>query len=82
MYFLLRHVCAMTATQKLTARIEAFLDKHKMNRRRFGVLALSDPNFVYDLQAGRRTPTIETAAKIEAFMESMEKPDTKRRAKA
>jgi hypothetical protein len=67
----------MTATQKLIARIEAFMAKHQMNRRRFGVNALNDPNFFYDLKAGRRTPTIETAQKIEDYMASFEKPKRK-----
>jgi hypothetical protein len=58
----------MTATEKLTARIEAFMEKHKMNRRRFGVSALNDPNFFYDLKAGRRVPSIETAEKVDKFM--------------
>lgn len=73
------HCGVMTATQKLISRIEAFMDRHKMNRRKFGVSALNDPNFFYDLKAGRRTPTIETAQKIEDFMAGY-KPAKKERA--
>lgn len=58
----------MTATEKFIARCEAFMAKYEMNRRKFGVNALNDPNFFYDLKAGRRTPSIETAQKVDDFM--------------
>lgn len=74
------HGSLMTATQKFIARIEAFMKKHGMSRRRFGVEALNDPNFFYDLKAGRRTPTIETADKVDTYMDRYEQP--KQRAKA
>lgn len=56
-------------TQPLIDTVKAFLDAHNMAPTTFGRLAMNDPHFVRDLEAGRRM-FAETEAKARQFMEA------------
>ncbi|HEU0117508.1 MAG TPA: AMP nucleosidase [Alphaproteobacteria bacterium] len=54
----------------LIDRIDRFLAQSGMSPTVFGRKALNDPNFVFDLRAGKRSPSIRTVEKIDSFIES------------
>jgi hypothetical protein len=51
----------------LLSNILRFCKSRKWSRRRFGVEAMSDPAFVYDLENGKE-PTVPTYNKIKEFI--------------
>jgi hypothetical protein len=57
----------------LQNRIEEFLAAMGMSPTVFGRKVLKDPNFVFDLRNGARSPSIRTAEKIYAFIEAQQK---------
>ena len=65
------------STGKLTQKIEEFLAASGMSPTVFGRKVLKDPNFVFDLRNGTRSPSIRTAEKIYSFIESQQKPNKK-----
>lgn len=56
-----------TAKDDLLSLIEGFLKSRQIRPRRFGVEALGDPRFVFDLRKGRRVWP-ETRAKVLAYI--------------
>lgn len=52
-------------------RVEAYLRATKMPPTRFGREALRDPNFVFNLRAGRQLRA-STARRVEAFLDTRE----------
>lgn len=62
---------------KLTQKIEEFLAATDMSPTVFGRKVLKDPNFVFDLRSGKRSPSIRTAEKIYAYIEGQQKPSKK-----
>lgn len=52
----------------LLARIDRFLTRKGMSETAFGTKALKDPNFVFDLRAGKRSIQLKTAQKVNDFM--------------
>jgi len=58
---------------QLTATIEEFLAATGMSPTVFGRKALKDPNFVFDLRSGSRSPSMRTAEKIIAFIGAHQK---------
>lgn len=65
----------------LLSRIEQFLASTGMSPTVFGRQVLKDPNFVFDLRNGKRSPSIRTAEKIYSYIESQQptEPKTVRR---
>lgn len=66
-------------------KVEQFLESTGMSPTVFGRTALNDPNFVFDLRSDKRSPSIRTLEKINAFMRAhntsqSEKPNTSRAA--
>lgn len=52
----------------LVVEIERWCARHDMTESRFGREVLGDPNFVYQLRAGR-SPTGRTVEKVRKFLE-------------
>jgi hypothetical protein len=55
----------------LVGAVRRFCDRHDMPKSRFGELALSDPSFVSDLEAGRE-PRRKTRDRVISFMRQHE----------
>src|SRR5882672_674318 len=58
---------------ELTHNIEKFLASSGMTPTEFGRTVLNDPNFVFDLRAGTRSPSIRTVEKIYAYLDGQTK---------
>jgi AMP nucleosidase len=58
---------------ELKNRIEDFLVSTGMSPTVFGRESLKDPNFVFDLRSGLRSPSLRTAERIYAFIEAQQK---------
>ena len=58
----------ITSTSDLLDQIEAFCAERGVSATRFGLLTTNDGKLVPRLRAGK-TVTLETAAKIKAFMD-------------
>jgi hypothetical protein len=56
----------------LIAAVKDFLAAHNMKPTTFGRLAMRDPHFVRDLEAGQRRMFPETEAKARHFMATYE----------
>ena len=54
----------------LKEKIDQFLTASGMTPTEFGRAALKDPNFVFDLRSGKRSPSIRTVEKIYSYMSS------------
>lgn len=54
----------------LLEKIEAFLLVSGMSPTVFGRTVLKDPNFVFDLRAGKRSPSMRTVEKINSYIEA------------
>ena len=52
----------------LLAEILAFCGVKAMSKSEFGRLALNDPRFVYDIEAGRRECLPRTISKVRTFI--------------
>ena len=59
----------MSLTEAFCTEIERFLKRSKMTPTVFGRLALDDPNFVFELRAGR-DPKAATIDKVRDFIRS------------
>jgi AMP nucleosidase len=57
----------------LQSKIEEFLSATGMSPTVFGRKALKDPNFVFDLRNGSRSPSIRTVEKIYTFIDAQQK---------
>jgi hypothetical protein len=57
---------------KLLKRIHKFLRRSGIPPTRFGMQAVRDPQFVFDLRRGR-TPRPPTSARIEAYLDAAER---------
>ena len=68
------------SSDKLIQKIEEFLTATGMSPTVFGRRVLKDPNFVFDLRSGTRSPSIRTAEKIDAFIETHQKAGKLRKA--
>ncbi|MDX2028217.1 MAG: AMP nucleosidase [Alphaproteobacteria bacterium] len=55
---------------ELKEKIEQFLETSEMSPTVFGRKVLKDPNFVFDLRSGKRSPSIRTVEKIYAFIKA------------
>lgn len=62
---------------ELTARIEEFLNATGMSPTVFGRTVLKDPNFVFDLRSGARSPSLRTTEKIYAYIDAEQKQTQK-----
>ena len=51
----------------LLAKVDAYLAEVKLSRSAFGDMAVGDPRFVFDLEAGRE-PRRKTVQRVEEFM--------------
>lgn len=60
----------MMSMDELPRTIQAFLTKTGMAPTAFGLAALKDPNFVFDLMNGKREPRRKTVQKVCAFIEA------------
>lgn len=58
----------------LVAAVQDFCNRYEMSKTRFGELALNDPSFVTEIEAGRE-PRRKTVARVAAFIS--EYPATK-----
>ena len=56
----------------LKNKIDAFLAASGMSPTVFGRTVLNDPNFVFDLRSGTRSPSMRTVEKIYAWLESQQ----------
>ena len=61
----------MKTRQTILACIEAFLARHAMSERRFGLEAVEDHKLLSRLRAGR--VTLATIEKAEAFMQAADR---------
>ena len=61
----------MNLRTDLLSTIEAFLEETGMEPSTFGRTVLSDPNFVFELRAGR-SPNTRTLDRIGAYLSSKE----------
>lgn len=68
----------MTLQEQFTAEVQAFLADYQFEPASFGRKALNDPNFVYDLQAGR-CPNLRTIERVREFMNSVASDGSRRR---
>lgn len=66
----------MMTQEEFLQAIEAFLERTGLTPSRFGTQAVKDPNFVFDLRAGRM-PRLDMAQRVLAFMQ--EYPSKRRR---
>jgi AMP nucleosidase len=57
----------------LKNKIEEYLSTTSMSPTEFGRKVLKDPNFVFDLRNGSRSPSIRTAEKILAYIDAQQK---------
>lgn len=57
--------------QHFQSQIEEFIERHDLSPTTFGLWAMNDSRFVFDLQAGRRT-FHETQEKVRTFMAAYE----------
>lgn len=55
-------------TREFYKKIKSFCARHCLSESAFGRSALSDPNFLSDLRAGR-SPTRRTVCKVQKHME-------------
>lgn len=53
----------------LLAKIQRFCDRHDIAPSSFGRLAINDGNFVQEVAAGTRSPTMRTVNTVVLFME-------------
>lgn len=53
---------------ELIEKIEAFIARHSMAETRFGRDAVSDPNLLSDLRAGKRLPGLTKLNRLAEFM--------------
>lgn len=69
-----------TLADHFRTRVETFLEQHAFKPSDLGRLAIGDPSFVLGLRRGR-SPTLETADRVMAFMDAFEarKPRPPRR---
>ena len=51
----------------LVAAVQDFCNRYEMSKTRFGELALNDPSFVTEIEAGRE-PRRKTVARVAAFI--------------
>lgn len=64
-----------TLTEQFLAEIEAFLATNDMDATNFGRKSLNDPNFVFDLRKGERSPSAKTIDRVRSFIKHhMAKP--------
>ena len=61
----------------LKEKIEQFLATTGMSPTVFGRTVLKDPNFVFDLREGKRSPSIRTAEKVYAYISAYDKKQAK-----
>lgn len=54
--------------EQLIAKIDAFLERHRMEPTTFGVKAVNDGHLYFDLQKGKRKFRRKTLGTIEDFM--------------
>lgn len=59
----------------LVEAVQQFCERHAVPKSRFGELALNDPSFVAELEAGRE-PRRKTVAKVLQFIERHKKTGT------
>lgn len=71
----------MSLLQTFRNRVEAFLARTGMAPSRLGDAACNDPNFVFDLRAGR-SPHLRTIEKVEAYMAAKDAEAASRQAAA
>ncbi len=62
----------MTSLANLVADIRRFLREHEMSPTVFGMEAMNDPGFVFDLEAGR-SPGLRTVEKVVGFMKARDR---------
>ena len=54
--------------EQLLESIHSFLERHKMSKVNFGVLAANDHGFVGKLEKGKANPSLERIERIQTFM--------------
>lgn len=59
----------MFTTEQFVEQVEAFLNSSSFTPTKLGREAVNDPNFVFQIRAGRR-PNLESVNKVLAFMEA------------
>lgn len=57
-----------TLTEQFLSEIESFLTANEMDATKFGRSSLNDPNFVFDLRKGDRSPSAKTIDRVRSFM--------------
>ena len=66
-----------TFREQFVERVEAFLVQSGMRPTDFGREALGDPSFITHLRRGR-SPSLDTADRVTAFIERLESQQAKR----
>ncbi len=67
----------LDAAVDLKDKIDGFLTSSGMSPTVFGREVLNDPNFVFDLRSGKRSPSIRTVEKIYAYIDTRIKKPSK-----
>lgn len=71
----MRHM--RTFREQFVERVEAFLARSGMRPTDFGRESLGDPSFITHLRRGR-SPSLDTADRVNAFIERLESEQAKR----
>lgn len=58
----------MSVHEELLSEIEAFLVARNISPTRFGIDAMRNPSFVFDLRRGTPSPTAKTIDRCREFM--------------
>lgn len=66
-----------TLREQFVDRVEAFLAKSGMHPTDFGRESMGDPRFITHLRRGR-SPSLDTADRVNAFIERLESQQAKR----
>jgi hypothetical protein len=64
----------MMTSDDFRQKVDRFLERTGMSATRFGKEAVGDPNFVFDLRAGR-APTLRMAERVSIFMRDAKLPE-------
>lgn len=68
----------MDAQETFLAQISRFLKRTGMAEYDFGLQAMSDPNFIYDIRDKKRSPQLKTVERARAFMKNYRFPKKKK----
>ncbi|MEK9751603.1 MAG: hypothetical protein VW338_00105 [Rhodospirillaceae bacterium] len=57
--------------EQFATEVEGYMERRELTPSRFGILALGDPNFVFELRKGRAV-SMDVADRVRRFMRDSE----------